>query len=621
MSGIKITTNFDMKTNLPLDGRVSVNLLSDILTPYDGMIVYQQSDKIHYKYIDGVFQNFTTDNSLNTTSKSTTGAINEIKTGIDDITTHYSDIIAKYIKLMQSNSPVIIDCKGDSTYYGTTTGGVQTAEPVNVVLQKVLRGYFNNSNILVNNVGIGGDATSDVIGVWGTYISSTTANIVIINYCLNDPYKGVTPAQYKANLKSMVLQTRSIGKEIIFDLPNQNINIPWINVNANQINSEGTKYYANIMRSVSIELDVPIINNLESVEAQWENMKAPTETLFDGVHPLQTFYNYKAVQMARYFIFNEMAKNSDFIPCYSNLFKYYGSTHDASLTFGAKYGWGADKIRIAFWVDKPSDLSLHAHLASSNGFAISNVIATNFNATLDNVVLLTNFNVVKSGTTAAGIEYKEILIGKNLKRGLHYLEIDGVDAKLYITYLRLTTAKYNCEVLPITIGSITKKISNLTNYVIKDLPPIPITLLNTVIELDCYLCDGFGFQITGDRSSVDQSTISSGILVSGEIRTGVFNVGLLQTCDNAYLTDSTRKILSPQNALLNTWQNIKILIDTTNSKLSLYISNVKISELTLLDPKLQGGFISLLRVSSDTTTDSNIYIKNLNYRYGVNVIV
>lgn len=56
----KIRDNFDVRIKQPLDSRMSVENLSDIESPYDGLITYQKSDECFYKYKNGVpylFQN------------------------------------------------------------------------------------------------------------------------------------------------------------------------------------------------------------------------------------------------------------------------------------------------------------------------------------------------------------------------------------------------------------------------------------------------------------------------------------------------------------------------------------------------------------------------------------
>jgi len=78
MSGIKITTNFDLQSSIPIDGRTSVQSLSDITAPYEGLVAYQKSDKIHYKYVDGAFTDINggIKSDINTINNTTIPAIN-----------------------------------------------------------------------------------------------------------------------------------------------------------------------------------------------------------------------------------------------------------------------------------------------------------------------------------------------------------------------------------------------------------------------------------------------------------------------------------------------------------------------------------------------------------------
>jgi hypothetical protein len=59
--GIQIIDSFDLKRPIPLDSRVSVQNLGDLPANYcyEGMIVYQRSNKRFYKYETGVFSPLT----------------------------------------------------------------------------------------------------------------------------------------------------------------------------------------------------------------------------------------------------------------------------------------------------------------------------------------------------------------------------------------------------------------------------------------------------------------------------------------------------------------------------------------------------------------------------------
>lgn len=80
MSGIKLTANFDLNAAIPLDSRISVINLSSILTPYEGMIVYQKSDKLYYKYADGTFTEFASGTNVENPSVDLT---NTVHIGVD----------------------------------------------------------------------------------------------------------------------------------------------------------------------------------------------------------------------------------------------------------------------------------------------------------------------------------------------------------------------------------------------------------------------------------------------------------------------------------------------------------------------------------------------------------
>ena len=52
---IQSIENFDIRSKIAMDKRLSVNSLNDIELPYEGMVCYQKSDKTLYEYKDGAY--------------------------------------------------------------------------------------------------------------------------------------------------------------------------------------------------------------------------------------------------------------------------------------------------------------------------------------------------------------------------------------------------------------------------------------------------------------------------------------------------------------------------------------------------------------------------------------
>jgi hypothetical protein len=74
--GKKIHDNYDMRIRLPLDKRYSVNLLSDIDMPYEGLLSYQRNNKTLNIFKDGVFEDVFKD--INVSINNTNNRINNI---------------------------------------------------------------------------------------------------------------------------------------------------------------------------------------------------------------------------------------------------------------------------------------------------------------------------------------------------------------------------------------------------------------------------------------------------------------------------------------------------------------------------------------------------------------
>ncbi|WP_419955944.1 GDSL-type esterase/lipase family protein [Neobacillus niacini] len=357
--------------------------------------------------------------------------LNNLSSSLAQITTidlPSQNNLQNYAKKMKDGEAVVIECRGDSTYFGHASGvdplGTQTAIPAPVALQTVLRSYFNNNNITVINRGVNGHKTSDVLSSWDGWMSSTTASIIYINYGINDGKDGlVTASQYRDNLRSMVRTARKYGKTVVLETPNVVLQLDSAyDSMGNPSRAENIKQFAEIMRQVAQELNVPLVDNyvLTQYYVQWSEYAA--SALPDGMHPSDSLYVYKAMQMASVFIYNQAAKikGTGIIPASSPAFRAYGTVDAVSIVPNSRSGVGrfAQNLKIAIWVDTPG---MDIYVANPLYTAGSNSI----DVVVDNLVVK-NYSLNDSNFTDYPIDLESIII-ENLSVGFHVIEFASKD--------------------------------------------------------------------------------------------------------------------------------------------------------------------------------------------------
>jgi lysophospholipase L1-like esterase len=113
------------------------------------------------------------------------------------------DIIAR----MVAGEAVVISCVGDSITWGSNgdNPGVQVASPYPVLLQALLREYYENTNITVVNRGVSGNDTTDVIARLAS-IKADNPDVVLLMIGTNDARtdRGISVTQYRENLRNIV---------------------------------------------------------------------------------------------------------------------------------------------------------------------------------------------------------------------------------------------------------------------------------------------------------------------------------------------------------------------------------------------------------------------------------
>lgn len=302
----------------------------DVYVGFDGIIAYNSATSIykgtgHYEVNytpgkDSYFGNYYADTNLwiqfatmpkqNNLSDVTKYVATQISLNQNKRLSHLdlTDIILK----MSRGDEVNISCYGDSTYYGHKSGaiplGTQTSRPAPMVLQDILRSYFNNNNINVRNFGVNGHRSSSRLSNWDDLMANDSADVVFINYGINDASNDVPPNVYKNNMLELIEIAKKHNKLVIVDLPNPVLAFDKANQGmGNPAKSRKVKAYVALMKQFYQYNDVPVVDNNTLSQYYINNQQNPTIALPDGMHPSDDMYCFKASQMASIF-----CKTNDF---------------------------------------------------------------------------------------------------------------------------------------------------------------------------------------------------------------------------------------------------------------------------------------------------------------------
>jgi len=136
---------------------------------------------------------------------------------------------------------------GDSTTAGYYTG-TQLQNNMITEAQDSLRDVYGNDVTLVNK-GVDSTALSDAIS--RGYINEAindSSKTVLLNYGLNEAYRGTSPEDFKNQLKQTAQALKNSGKTVVLQTPNY--------TPSNEINN--LQSYVDAIRSVSNELGLAL---------------------------------------------------------------------------------------------------------------------------------------------------------------------------------------------------------------------------------------------------------------------------------------------------------------------------------------------------------------------------
>ncbi|WP_196486278.1 SGNH/GDSL hydrolase family protein [Burkholderia territorii] len=194
---------------------------------------------------------------------------------------------------------VLIESYGDSTTQGwqvvNGTGQVtRNSEPA--VLQQLLQERFG-ATVSVSNNGVGSTEASQLLNgtdgvhpTWSNQMAASKAQIVTLNFGLNEPYyttvkkDGIaaeSPDDFAATMTQLVQTARQYGKQVVIFEPNPT---------CEAVRQPLMPPYIAALRQVAAAQQVPIVSEFDVIQAtpNWQSM------LTDCLHPSDSLYATKA---------------------------------------------------------------------------------------------------------------------------------------------------------------------------------------------------------------------------------------------------------------------------------------------------------------------------------------
>ncbi|CAE6712252.1 hypothetical protein R69746_01174 [Paraburkholderia aspalathi] len=195
-------------------------------------------------------------------------------------------------------SQVLVDAYGDSTTLGITCSeghcGPQAQSAVSYLQDELQARY--GQKVRVTNYGVGGTMASQLrdgtgnrragptAGLpWQERLAASSAQIVLINYGINEVMQNQTPEQFYAAETTLVKTARALGKEPVLQTSNP--------MPDNHLNARLAAMVA-MTRRVAAEQQVPLVDQFAYVSnlPDWKTLMS------DGAHPKPGLYRLKAEQ-------------------------------------------------------------------------------------------------------------------------------------------------------------------------------------------------------------------------------------------------------------------------------------------------------------------------------------
>ena len=202
---------------------------------------------------------------------------------------------------LSANRLVIIEAYGDSTTLGgQTINGALTTTPNSepTLLQDLLQAEFGKNIVVINN-GVGGTQAYQLLSgtdgrnrAWTSQMERSNADIILLNYALNDQMYNATPTpgmyqetpEVYANIMGWLIQTaRNKGKLVALQEPNPTCYQPTVG---------NLHRFVTALRGEAARMSAPLVAGYDYIQTlpNWKAM------LSDCAHPNDELYRIKARQ-------------------------------------------------------------------------------------------------------------------------------------------------------------------------------------------------------------------------------------------------------------------------------------------------------------------------------------
>jgi lysophospholipase L1-like esterase len=331
---------------------------------------------------------------------------------------------------------IFIDAEGDSTQYGANVLNLaaQVARPSPEWMQYVLRQFYGNNNITVNNNGVSSSSIRQMLEGSAPYtvpfetrVASSAAAVIICNHCINSAQIAQSNGglqQFKKDWHEVIKIARKHGKTIVMATPNPILPAP--QPLGQLFKPETQKQYVEVMRQVARETATLLVDNYDYFTKLFAGGNTTTVAeVPDGVHPADAGYGRNGLNYTIPFIgqVNHMTSTQNFIPAFSA--NVAGTDMGAVVVNGNRTGGAMitsdvanRSIRIPVVVDEAGlDVYIAVPLWAS-GATVASIY-------VDRVLLTDKFSfrsAFKNGNFMF-IHDHEVLVLEDATPGLHFIEI------------------------------------------------------------------------------------------------------------------------------------------------------------------------------------------------------
>ncbi|APW79745.1 tail spike protein [Pectobacterium phage PP99] len=217
--------------------------------------------------------------------------------------------------LMLAGNVIKIDCRGDSTMHGVTSGNVNVQDPQNApaTLAKTLKNLYGVDMQITNN-GISGSTLRQMMSGtdWANpkfldWLPTSDADVIYCNHGINDSQTFQSIDQFRVDLVNFVNSVRKYGKLPILCTPNP---CPPILI-IDEAKTKRMEMFVDVIRDVATSMKVDLVDQYKYY-MRTSSMVSLTTLVPDGAHPSSDAYTMSGRNMAIPFVsVNPLVKVGD----------------------------------------------------------------------------------------------------------------------------------------------------------------------------------------------------------------------------------------------------------------------------------------------------------------------